>query len=76
MKILIAAGVMLGATIGMQAEALAQRGKAPVYRYCLMDNSFRGSAGSVLCRYETLAQCFASRNSFADTCYLNPEYRR
>lgn len=78
MKILIAAGAMLAATIGMQAEALAQgkRQSAPVYRYCLMDNSFRGSAGSVLCRYETLAQCYASRNTLADTCYVNPEYSR
>ena len=76
MKLLITAGIMLAATIGMQAEALAQRGKAPIYRYCLMDNSFRGSSGSVLCRYETLAQCYASRNTLADSCYVNPEYSR
>jgi hypothetical protein len=39
-----------------------------------MDNSSRDTAGMVLCRFETLAQCLASRNSFADTCYINPQY--
>lgn len=76
MKYLITASAVLAATIGMQAAAMAQSGNAPVYRYCLMDNSFEGSNGSVLCRYQTLAQCMASRNTLADSCYVNPRYSR
>ena len=47
---------------------------APTYRWCLMHGSPHDMAGIVLCRFETQAQCMASRNSFADTCYVNPEY--
>lgn len=74
MKYILAAVVLCVAAIGMQSAAFAQN--APIYRYCMMDNSLPGNIGSVLCRYSTLAQCLASRHSFADTCYINPEYGR
>ena len=76
MKVIVATGVLFAAAIGMQAEALAQsQPKAPIYRYCLLEASggFRGGGGSTLCRFNTIAQCLASRNSFADTCIINPE---
>lgn len=74
MKVIVAAGVLLATAIGMQTQALAQS-KAPIYRYCLLEGSgsFRGGGGATLCRFNTLAQCLASRNSFADTCIINPE---
>jgi len=74
MKYILAAAVLCAAAIGMQSAAFAQN--APIYRYCMMNNSHPGNIGSVLCRYSTIAQCLASRHSFADTCYINPEYGR
>jgi hypothetical protein len=74
MKYILAAAVLCAAAIGMQSAAIAQN--APTYRYCMMNNSHPGNIGSVLCRYSTIAQCLASRHSFADTCYINPEYGR
>lgn len=74
MKTIVAAGVVLAAAIGMQSQAQAQN--APVYRYCLQEGGgFRGGLGSTLCRYNTLAQCWASKTSPSDLCYLNPAYR-
>jgi hypothetical protein len=73
MKTLIAAGALAAAFIGMQAPAVAQ--KATVYRYCLQEGgAFRGGSGQTLCRYESLAQCWASRTGPTDFCYLNPAY--
>jgi len=74
MKYILAAAVLCAAAIGMQSAVFAQN--APTYRYCMMNNSHPGNIGSVLCRYSTIAQCLASRHSFADTCYINPEYGR
>ena len=74
MKAMIAAGVLVAAAVGLfQIPASAQT-PSSAYRYCLMDGSHRDTVGMVLCRYNTLAQCMASRNSFGDTCYINPEY--
>jgi hypothetical protein len=73
MKVIIAAGALLAAVIGVQSQALAQ--KATVYRYCLQEGGVsRGGMGQILCRYETLAQCWASRTGPADYCYLNPAF--
>jgi hypothetical protein len=73
-KAILAAGVVLAATFSMQMEAVAQS-KAPVYRYCLQENPIgRGGLGQTLCRYNTLAQCWASKTSPSDLCYLNPAY--
>ena len=75
MKTIVAAGVVLAAVIGMQSQAQAQN--APVYRYCLQEGGgFRGGLGSTLCRYNTLAQCWASKTSPSDLCYLNPAYHQ
>jgi hypothetical protein len=74
MKYILAAAVLCVAAVVMQSAAIAQN--APTYRYCLMDGSSRDTSGAVLCRFSTLAQCLASRNSFGDTCYINPEYGR
>ena len=74
MKAMIAAGVLVAAAVGLfQIPASAQT-PSSAYRYCLMDGSHRDTVGMVLCRYNTLAQCMASRNRFGDTCYINPEY--
>ena len=74
MKAMIAAGVLVAAAVGLfQIPASAQT-PSSAYRYCLMNGSHRDTVGMVLCRYNTLAQCMASRNSFGDTCYINPEY--
>ena len=73
MRRLIVAGVLaLGGGLLWAASASAQT--APTYRYCLLDGSHPESAGMVLCRVDTLEQCMASRNSFNDTCHVNPDY--
>jgi hypothetical protein len=74
MKTWIAAAALVAAVVGMHSEAVAQ--KATVYRYCLQEGggSIFGGGGFTLCRYETLAQCWASKNSPNDFCYLNPAY--
>jgi hypothetical protein len=73
MKTLIAAATLAAAFVGLQTAAEAQR--APVYRYCLIEYlGPRGGGGTIWCRYNTLAQCLASRSSPSDSCFLNPEY--
>jgi len=73
MKTSIAASALLAAGLAIAAmPASAQN--APVYQYCLLDGSHPNTAGMVLCRFETIAQCMASRNSFNDTCYINPQF--
>ena len=74
MKAMIAAGVLVAAAVGLfQIPASAQT-PSSAYRYCLMSGSHRDTVGMVLCRFDTLAQCMASRNGFGDTCYINPQY--
>jgi len=72
MRLLIVAGAVAAGLAGMQAPAVAQ---APVYKYCLqeMGGGIRGG-GQTLCRYSTLAQCWASKTSPGDLCYLNTAY--
>lgn len=43
-------------------------------RYCLetADGGRAGGSGPLLCRYESLAQCMASRTGQSDRCTLNP----
>ncbi|HEX5777655.1 MAG TPA: DUF3551 domain-containing protein [Xanthobacteraceae bacterium] len=74
MKILTAIGLPMVAAAILFSLAPASAQTARTYRWCLMHGGPRDMAGMVLCRFETLAQCMASRNSFADTCYINPEY--
>jgi hypothetical protein len=73
MKTIVAAGALFAAAVGMQAEALAQ--SAPTYRYCLQEGgTARGGTGQLLCRYQTLSQCWASKTGPSDFCYPNPAY--
>ena len=74
MKAMIAAGVLVAAAVGLFQTPASAQTPSSAYRYCLMNGSHRDTVGMVLCRYNTLAQCMASRNSFGDTCYINPEY--
>jgi hypothetical protein len=73
MKLLVAAGTLLALT---SAAALAQGQKAPVYRYCLLERMGGGGfIGSEMmtCRFNTLAQCMASKGAISDTCIINPQ---
>jgi hypothetical protein len=75
MKTLCVGCILAAAMLGLTAEAFAQTRKssAPVYRYCLFSGGPGGLAGATLCRFNTLAQCLASRAAFGDTCIINPE---
>lgn len=73
MRQLIAAGA-LALGIGLLWAAPASAQNAPTHPYCLLDGSHPDSVGAVLCRFTTLEQCMASRNSFNDTCHVNPGY--
>jgi hypothetical protein len=76
MKFLFVVGALLAATIGIDSTAFAQAQKAPVYRYCLLERlgGGPGSAGEMMtCRYNTLAQCMASKGAITDTCIINPQ---
>jgi hypothetical protein len=76
MKTWILVGAVFAGFAGMLAQAVAQQTKAPVYRYCLVESSggFRGSGGgSTLCRFNTWAQCMASKTGISDYCIVNPE---
>jgi hypothetical protein len=75
MQIVLAVSALVGFAIGIQGGAWAQN--APVYRYCLQEagGGIHGGAAQLLCRYNTLAKCMASRTSSADLCYLNPAYK-
>jgi hypothetical protein len=74
MKAIIGTGILAAAAVGLfQVPASAQT-PVSAYRYCLMSGGSRDTSGMVLCRYDTLAQCMASRNGFGDTCYINPQY--
>ena len=75
MKILVMTGALVAGVLAWQ-PAIAQSGpKAPVYRYCLVEGGgLFGGGGGELCRYNTLAQCWASKTGPTDLCYLNPRY--
>jgi hypothetical protein len=76
MKVLFAAVASVAVTTGIASEAFAQV-QTPVYRYCLLERSGGGSGGiggeAMLCRFNTLAQCMASKTGNSDTCIINPE---
>ncbi len=74
MKASIACGVLAAAAVGLFHTSVSAQTPSSAYRYCLMSGSHRDTAGMVLCRFDTLAQCMASRNGFGDTCYINPQY--
>lgn len=58
------------AVIALAAPASAQGPVRANERYCL--EVFDPAPGPLLCRYENLQQCLASRASPSDNCLLNP----
>jgi hypothetical protein len=77
MRLLILVGAATFGMAGMLAPAMAQGTKAPVYKYCLQEagGGIQGT-GQILCRYNTLAQCWASKSGPGDLCYINTDYYR
>jgi len=74
MNKLAVAGALIVALAAVHGASAQERLRANE-RYCLEsagggDNG--GSGGSFLCRYETMAQCIASKTTQGDRCMLNP----
>lgn len=65
----LAATVSAAALIPTTSADAQQRVR--IYKFCMEESrSFSGS-NQTLCRFDTLAQCNASKNSLADRCVLN-----
>jgi hypothetical protein len=65
--------VMLAAVHGAGAQERLRANE----RYCLEagdGGDQGGGGGSLLCRYETMAQCMASKTTHGDRCMLNPRF--
>jgi hypothetical protein len=62
---------LLAVTASATVSALAQAPLPANQRYCLEVRDHSGTH-PLLCRFETMAQCMASRNSPTDSCMLNP----
>jgi hypothetical protein len=75
MKLLFIAGVLLAAAIAIAGTTPAPAQNAPVYQYCLLERmgGSQGFGEMMTCRYNTLAQCMASKSGNADTCIINPQ---
>ena len=73
MKTWLILGTVAVAALAMQTQANAQTPES-AYRYCLQQHAGQMGTGIRLCRYHTLAQCWASRTGAGDWCYLNPGY--
>jgi hypothetical protein len=73
MKTWLILGTAVVAALAVQATANAQT-PASAYRYCLEQRTGSTYSGT-LCRYHTLAQCWASKTTPADFCYPNPGYK-
>ena len=58
------------AVIALTAPVSAQEPVRANERYCLQ--SYDPQPAPLLCRYESLQQCSASRTSPSDYCLLNP----
>jgi Protein of unknown function (DUF3551) len=75
MKRVLFACALLAIASGIPGPAFAQAQKAPVYRYCLLERM--GGGGFInpmmTCRFNTLAQCMASKGAISDTCIINPQ---
>jgi hypothetical protein len=72
-KLAVAGALILGLA-AMQGAGAQERLRANE-RYCLETGDGGdqgGGGGSLLCRYETLAQCMASKTTQGDRCMLNP----
>jgi hypothetical protein len=74
MRKLVIAGAVIATLAAAQSAAAQERLRANE-RYCLETadgGEGGGGSGPLLCRYETLAQCMASRTGQSDRCTLNP----
>lgn len=58
------------AVIVLAAPISAQEPERANERYCLL--AYDPSPAPLLCRYESLQQCLASRTSPSDSCLRNP----
>lgn len=76
LRIIVAAAALAAGVAAGPSPAAAQN--APVYPFCLQqaDGPRDGGGGGTLCRYQTMAQCWASKTGSADFCYPNPAYRQ
>jgi hypothetical protein len=75
MKIPVALATLLLAAVTQMGDAQAQEKLRKNETYCLLTSEGGGEGGGgapLLCRFETLQQCFASKTSNSDTCMLNP----
>ena len=76
MKAIFVVSVLLAVLIVIDGTTVAPAQNAPLYRYCLLE---RGSGGlgargeMMTCRYNTWAQCMASKSGNTDTCIVNPQ---
>ncbi len=62
--------LVAAAVIALAAPASAQETVRANERYCLQ--AYDPSPAPLLCRFESLQQCSASRTSPSDYCLLNP----
>jgi hypothetical protein len=75
MKTLTLFGALLFGLVVVQASADARESLRKNETYCLESSQGGGSDGGgtfLQCRYETMAQCIASKTSQGDLCSLNP----
>jgi hypothetical protein len=73
MRILAIAGALFAVLIAAQTTASAQERLRSNERYCLEASGGRGGGPQpLLCRFETMAQCRASKTGPTDRCMLNP----
>jgi uncharacterized protein DUF3551 len=74
MNKLAIAGALIAALAAVQGASAQERLRANE-RFCLEASGGGrggGSGGSFICRYETMAQCLASKTGQSDRCMLNP----
>ena len=74
MNKLAIAGALIVALATVQGTSAQERLRANE-RYCLESadgGDHGGGGGSFLCRFETMAQCIASKTTQGDRCMLNP----
>ena len=67
--------LLLPVAFALSAIAASVQAQAPLpanQRYCLETRDAGGSY-PLLCRFETLDQCYASRTGLTDWCMLNPQ---
>ena len=68
--------LVLAICLMLPALAFAQEPVRKNERYCLEERAGWRVTQPLLCRFETLEQCLASRNGPSDRCILNPYLQR